>query len=207
MSHFKANHNGHAEHTEFHRFNAFAPASFLVAHPFESLRPLKKVQGSVLWLRSNENLPSIYNHKKVVFSLIPVPGITCSQKTAICVHSPDTYQHTPFGSSHAVSTTSRPYAKLAIWKRKKINPLSKMLHRAIKPTGHGKGSYKKDRQHKQGERFKKENGWNGQRTEKRKNNRKTSPQNLTDQKLKDSLQKRGKSGTKTKRPLATVKHW
>ena len=90
------------------------PLVFWVAHPFESLRPLKKVQGSVLWLRSNENLPSIYNHKKVVFSLIPVPGITCSQKTAICVHSPDTYQHTPFGSSHAVSTTSRPYAKLAI---------------------------------------------------------------------------------------------
>ena len=29
-----------------------------------------------------------------------------------------------------------------------------MRHRAIKPTGQGKGSYKKERQHKQGERFK-----------------------------------------------------
>ena len=45
--HFKASHNGYAEHTEFHKFNAFAPASFLVAHPFELLRPVKKVQGSV----------------------------------------------------------------------------------------------------------------------------------------------------------------
>lgn len=33
--HFKANHNGYAEHTELHRFNAFAPGSFLVAHPFD----------------------------------------------------------------------------------------------------------------------------------------------------------------------------